>query len=215
MGDKVVKEKEWERFATSKGSIFPSCQYAPSMYVSSIPSHNDDADTEEGGGAGVVLIGDALHSFPPDLGQGVNTAFCDALLLGKSFEEAAASTYAGSSKTKATNSFVPEALKAYQEKNAPETRALIALARCGAPFQYYQASMIRKFRKGLWSLNIVLRLLLNKVTNGLSPKPALMLMMDPNMSFHRVMKKANTLTAVLWSSLLVVFLSLLRARIKV
>jgi len=38
---------------------------------------------------GVVLIGDALHSFPPDTGQGVNAAFCDVMALKASFEEAA------------------------------------------------------------------------------------------------------------------------------
>jgi len=38
---------------------------------------------------GVVLIGDALHSFPPDTGQGVNAALCDVMALKASFEEAA------------------------------------------------------------------------------------------------------------------------------
>jgi kynurenine 3-monooxygenase len=274
--DKIVEEKEWERFASSKGSIFPPCQYSPSMYVSSNhPRHKDDSafNTEEGFGAGVVLIGDALHSFPPDLGQGVNTAFSDAMMLGKAFEDASesasASNFPKASATKAPTSFVHKALKSYQEKNGPETRALISLARFGAPFQYKQASAIMRFRKVLWTANVVLRVLLNKVTNGFSPKPAIMLMMvccsvlfrlpvlspptvvivvvcfwpptnfcepqrlahpssfthccifsfyflfqDSDMSFRRIMKKANTLTAVLWSILLVVMLPLVRATIK-
>ena len=37
---------------------------------------------------------------------------------------------------------------------------------------------------------------------------------DPTMSFRRIMRKANTLTAVLWSSVLLVVLSLVRARIR-
>ena len=177
--DNIVEEEEWERFASSKGSTFPPCQYSPSMYVSSRPSHKDsDAiDAKEFDGTGVVLVGDALHSFPPDLGQGVNTAMCDALVLRKSFKDAAASSRSEADASKAPITFVSKALKSYQEKNGRETRALIALARCGAPFQYRQATKIMKFRKVLWTTNILLRIILNKITIGLSPKPAVMLMM--------------------------------------
>lgn len=162
--DKLVSKEEWEVFASTKGSTFPPCQYAPSMYVSC--SNNGDD-----GGAGVVLLGDALHAFPPDLGQGVNAAFCDALLLGNSFEEAV-----DAPPPSTNNSFVSKALESYQEKNGPETRALVALARCGAPFQYRQASRILKFQKIFWVANFLLRILLNKITLGFSPKPAMMMM---------------------------------------
>jgi len=196
--NKVVTEEEWEIFASTKGSRFPPCQYSPSMYVSSKKAE-----------AGVVLVGDALHTFPPDLGQGVNAAFCDAMLLGKSFEEAASSAISTDGEI---SSFVPEALKSYEATNGPESRALIALARCGAPFQYDQSSILNRFRKTFWAANLALRLLLNKVTFGLSPKPAVLLMMDPTISFRRVMKKANTLTAMLWSSVLMIVLSLVKSR---
>ena len=181
--DKIVDEKEWERFASSKGSTFPPCQYSPSMHVSSNhQSQKDDnaINTEEGFGAGVVIIGDALHCFPPDLGQGVNTAFCDAMMLGKAFESASASASSvpkAIATKKAPTSFVPKALKAYEDENGPETRALISLARFGAPFQYKQASAIMRFRKVLWTANVVLRIFLNKVTNGFSPTPSIMMMM--------------------------------------
>jgi 2-polyprenyl-6-methoxyphenol hydroxylase-like FAD-dependent oxidoreductase len=162
--DKMVAEDEWEKFASTRGLRFPLCQYAPSMYVSSNSNENDEND-----GAGVVLVGDALHAFPPDLGQGVNVALCDVMMLGKSFEKAAAAP-------KSTNSFVSEALKSYQDENGPETRALISLARVGGPFQYDQSSTKARFLKKLWIANFVLRLLLNKVTFGLSPKPAVLTM---------------------------------------
>ncbi len=177
--DKIVEEEEWERFASSKGSIFPPCQYTPSMYVSSKPDHENSnaVSSNDEGGTGVVLVGDALHSFPPDLGLGVNVAMSDALVLREAFEDAAASCVTEAGTSKPSISFVSRALKSYQEKNSRETRALIALARCGAPFQYPQITMKMKFQKVPYSLNILLRIVLNKVTNGLSPKPALMLQM--------------------------------------
>ena len=102
---------------------------------------------------------DALHAFPPDLGQGVNVAFC---------EEAAAIH------TENKESVMTRALRHYEEKNIPEVRALIALSRVGAPFQYGKNSM--KFRKFLWIANLTLRMLLNKLTLGVSPKPAIIMM---------------------------------------
>jgi 2-polyprenyl-6-methoxyphenol hydroxylase-like FAD-dependent oxidoreductase len=235
--DDLVTTHEWELFASTTGSRFPPCQYVPSMYVSSsttsstttktstITNHNKNKSSgttttttthssASYWGTGVVLLGDALHAFPPDLGQGVNAAFCDSMALGKSFEEAAAAVAATTTKSTTTTtttteevdpktdstkiattiaaaamttttttseteeeSFVSRALKSYQTTHGPETRALIQLARCGAPFQYGQSSRWNMFRKKLWTANLALRLLLNKVTFGWSPKPAILIMM--------------------------------------
>ena len=181
--DEIVAEDEWELFASTEGSRFPQCQYSPSLYVASKPCRNDDgnasdSNSEEAGGAGVVLIGDALHAFPPDLGQGVNSALNDAMVLGKCFEDAGSDDTSFTSKRGgAKKSFVSKALESYQKKNGPETRALIELARCGAPYQYEQQSPMMKLGKNVWKANIILRLLLNKVTLGLSPKPAILMMM--------------------------------------
>jgi hypothetical protein len=71
--------------------------------------------------------------------------------------------------------------------------------------------MMMKFRKTLWTANVALRLLLNKVTKGISPKPAILLMMDSRLSFRQVMNRANTLTVILWSSFAFILLSLTRA----
>lgn len=69
----LVSSEEWERFAKAKGTSFPHCQYSPGLQVSS----ND-------GECGVVLVGDAVHAFPPDIGQGINAGLEDALVLDKS-----------------------------------------------------------------------------------------------------------------------------------
>ena len=241
--NQIVDDEEWDLFASSQGAKFPPCQYSPSLYVSS-PSTTEENDNNndnnssssnssggsgDGIGAGVVLVGDALHSFPPDLGQGVNAALCDVMMLGKCFKDVlvarnnnnnnsksdnnindetttTTTTTTSTKKSSSSVSVVAQALKMYETTNGPETRALIALARCGAPFQYEQSSRIMKFRKLLWTANVALRLLLNKVTKGMSPKPAILLMMDARLSFRQVMKRANTLTGILWSSVVLTFL---------
>lgn len=57
--DKYVNDEEWERFARATGTTFPNCQYSPGLQISSSDGQN-----------GVVLVGDAAHAFPPDIGQG-------------------------------------------------------------------------------------------------------------------------------------------------
>lgn len=57
--DKYVDDAEWERFAKAAGTTFPNCQYSPGLQISS-----------PDGQSGVVLVGDAVHAFPPDIGQG-------------------------------------------------------------------------------------------------------------------------------------------------
>ena len=68
--DEMISEEEWERFAKAEGTRFPSCQYSPGMGVS-----NDD------GTCGIALVGDAIHAFPPDIGQGVNAGLADVVAL--------------------------------------------------------------------------------------------------------------------------------------
>ena len=92
--DKLVTDEEWDRFARSKGSRFPPCQYSPRLHVSS-----------PDGFSGVVLVGDAMHAFPPDLGQGVNAALGDVAVLDDSF-----SRYESLS----------DALGAYEDSQGPE-----------------------------------------------------------------------------------------------
>eukprot|EP00751_Fragilariopsis_kerguelensis_P036576 CAMPEP_0170958804 /NCGR_PEP_ID=MMETSP0735-20130129/35920_1 /TAXON_ID=186038 /ORGANISM="Fragilariopsis kerguelensis, Strain L26-C5" /LENGTH=157 /DNA_ID=CAMNT_0011372791 /DNA_START=125 /DNA_END=595 /DNA_ORIENTATION=+ len=86
--NQIIAEEEWKTFASSQGSRFPPCQYSPSLYVSSSSSNTKNSSGGGGGGAGVVLVGDALHSFPPDIGQGVNAALSDVMMLGQCFQDA-------------------------------------------------------------------------------------------------------------------------------
>ena len=167
----LVAEEEWQRFAESKGSRFPLCQYSPGAATSQ-------------GDAGVVLVGDALHTFPPDLGQGVNAALADVVALDSCLRR---------------EPLLGRALDAYQADRGPETKALVKLARVGAPYQYQQASRILTIRRYLWSFNILLRITLNKLTLGLTPQPGVMQMMDSQLSFKTIMQSADRLTAALWT----------------
>jgi len=183
--DTIVDPNEWDKLAKAEGSVFPFCQYSPRLHVSSST-----------GDGGVVLVGDALHAFPPDIGQGVNAALSDVMTLDKCFSDTMA-TAAGSDNSSNKNNIIRNALSMYECENGPETRALIALARCGAPFQYNQPSKYMKFRKLLWTFNVATRLLLNKLTLGVSPKPAIITQLNSSLSFRDVMRGANTLTVVL------------------
>ena len=71
----LVSKKEWDRFAKAQGTKFPLCQYSPGIQESS-----------ESGECGVVLVGDALHSFPPDIGQGINAGLEDVNSLDKALK---------------------------------------------------------------------------------------------------------------------------------
>ena len=66
----LVEAAEFDRFATTEGLSLPPCQYSPELYTLS-PNSN----------AAVVLVGDSVHTFPPDLGEGVNSGLEDVLCL--------------------------------------------------------------------------------------------------------------------------------------
>lgn len=64
-----MEKEEFERFATTEGLQLPPCQYSPEIYSVSRDSQ-----------AAVILVGDAVHTFPPDLGEGVNSGLEDVMV---------------------------------------------------------------------------------------------------------------------------------------
>jgi len=183
--DALISDDEWERFAKAKGLAFPPCQYSPGLQVSS--------DNNE---CGVLLIGDAAHAFSPDIGQGINSGFMDVV----QFNEILSKT---SSNEKSIQSKVSlgAALKEYEHIQAPETRALIRLARFGSPYQYNQSLRKDRLGKKLWTANIALRVILNKITFGVFPKPMIMNMSNIELTYRKVVRKADLGTAGLVSVL--------------
>lgn len=74
-----IDDAELARFAESQGGRFPDPQYCPGLQWvmgSKQGSAGPKEDGEEApqmkgleSASGVVLVGDAIHAFPPDLGQ--------------------------------------------------------------------------------------------------------------------------------------------------
>ena len=75
-----------------------------------------------------------------------------------------------------------------------QTKALIKLARFGSPYQYNQPLRMDRIGKKLWTINVIIRVLLNKVSFGVIPKPAIMMMADDNLTFKQVMRRADLVT---------------------
>jgi len=73
--DDVVSADEAAAFAAGAPGAFPAPCYSPRQQLL-LPK------------AGVVLVGDAIHAFPPDIGQGVNSALSDVVMLGEALDGA-------------------------------------------------------------------------------------------------------------------------------
>lgn len=119
----VLGAAELERFAASKGGYFPP------------PQHCTDAALapRAGRAACAVLAGDALHAFPPDLGQGVNSGLQDVARLAALLD--ASSVRFGAQADPAAPRQLGAAVAQYGRERAAEASALTRLVQLGAPFQ--------------------------------------------------------------------------------
>ena len=85
-------------------------------------------------------------------------------------------------------------MKKFEVNRLAETKALIRLARFGSPYQCNQPLYIDKVGKKLWTFNVLIRVLLNKASFGVVPKPAIMLAQNPDLTFRQVMFRADLVT---------------------
>ena len=180
--DEIVDESEWDRYAKAKGTTFPFCQYSPGSAVAS-----PKKDT------GVALVGDACHAFPPDIGQGINAGLQDVLALDRALCGQDITT---GKPPKTTSDQQPkpkalgDALEAYQRNRGPEHKALIRIAKCGAPYQYKQSWTRDRIGRKLWMANVLLRMVLNKLSFGLIPPAAISLLQNSDLTYRQVMRRA-------------------------
>jgi kynurenine 3-monooxygenase len=169
----LVEQAEFDRFARVEGLHLPPCQYSPELYVAS-PSANGS----------ILLAGDAVHCFPPDLGEGVNSGLEDVVALDRAL--------GGHDK-------VGDVAREYAKERGPESKALVRMVRFGAPFQYGQFGGVLTAQRLLWTFNFFGRMLLNKITFGLTPRPVFVEVSDAHKKYSTVMRRGDTLTAALWT----------------
>ncbi|KAL7472907.1 hypothetical protein ACHAXS_013285 [Conticribra weissflogii] len=197
--DPLISKDEWERFAKAEGTRFPPCQHSPGLAV-----WTDD------GNAGVALVGDAAHAFSPDIGQGINAGLMDVVCLDRALSGVdvetgkaailrtsdAPSEEDGTMTTPMTMTTptLSTALRRYQTQHSPEIASLIRLARFGAPYQYRQPHRIDRIRAKLWTMNLALRLILNKLTFGLVQPQCMLLAQNGDLTYSQVMRRADLTT---------------------
>jgi 2-polyprenyl-6-methoxyphenol hydroxylase-like FAD-dependent oxidoreductase len=198
--DELIDDAEWDRFAKAQGTSFPKCQYCPGLQVSS-----------PDGSAGVVLVGDAIHAFPPDIGQGINSGLSDVEALDRALQGKDILTNEASDTPPAS---LGDALKEYERVRAPEVKALIRLARFGSPYQYRQPLYRDRIGRILWTMNVAMRMVLNKLSRGLIPPAAIIMAQDKNMTFRKIMRRADLTTAGLMATLFASLFCVLRPFIK-
>jgi len=197
----VVSDEELQRFASSSGGVFPSPQYCRDLYAPFYPTNGNasrvayNSDKTEFTSA-AILLGDAVHSFPPDLGQGVNSALDDVLSLYKFLH----------SPNESSSPSLHTRLTSFERERSIEAKALCELMSFGFPYQYNQAP-----KKAFFSnLNIALRIILNKVMPVLFSPPALyMTFHSVDMTYDQVLRAAHRTTTrlyILLSCLVALFL---------
>ena len=107
-----VDDDEIERFAQAVPGEFPRPQYVRKMQTL-LGSTGEQQQQQQG----IALVGDSAHAFPPDLGQGVNSGLEDVVALYDVLQEGKGD--------------FSKALPAYEERRAPEARALCSLMQFG------------------------------------------------------------------------------------
>jgi 2-polyprenyl-6-methoxyphenol hydroxylase-like FAD-dependent oxidoreductase len=184
--DKIISAEEMARFLSSKGGQFPTPQYCSGLYkLLGKPDNNQ--------GTAVILLGDAVHCFPPDIGQGVNAALEDSYIFHKILEE--------------TNDNLLQALPRYQTQREPDVKALIRLVQISYPWQYNQAPLQKK----LWGINFFIRLVLHRLFPYFFEPHSFLLIQNHEFSYSEILEKSNRTTRRLFllGGLFIVALSLI------
>ncbi|CEM02547.1 unnamed protein product [Vitrella brassicaformis CCMP3155] len=121
----------------------------------------------------VAFVGDAAHSFPPDLGQGANAALEDVVVLDRCLRE--------------TNNCLAEALPLFSRQRAPDAHAIAHLAwrfKMGGS----STPLLQRIR---WRTDFVLRLALSRLLPFLFSPPVFLMIGERGLSYTEVWKRAE------------------------
>jgi 2-polyprenyl-6-methoxyphenol hydroxylase-like FAD-dependent oxidoreductase len=201
--DELVPEGVMRAFADSEGGVFPAPQASDGVaYVVggdggdggvAAAAAASSSSSSSSSASAVLLVGDAAHAFPPDLGQGVNAALQDVQWLT---ERALADN----------GDAVGPAARAYGADRAPEADALARLVAVGYPYQYQQAPV----RAKLWMFGFLARLALSKLplVGLLVSPPAFMLVQNTKLRYGEVLRRTRETTLRLVGAVVVLVAAL-------
>lgn len=189
----LVPETVMNKFAASTGGSFPAPQYSNGLTMAlaaadaALAGQQHDAAAAGGSttsalkGTGVALIGDAAHCFPPDLGQGVNSALEDVCVLERQLFDSAAGD-------------LSQALPAFEQQRLPDSAALVKLVQIGFPLQYNQYPLLR----ALWNIRFMAQVLAHKLLPFLVSPPLFLMIQDPQQSYSSVLAATERSRRVLY-----------------
>lgn len=172
----ILSSTELDRFTHSIGGAFPIPQFCSGLY--SLLSHPSTSEPSETAVPGILLLGDAVHCFPPDIGQGVNSALEDVVVLHQVLAENADN--------------LARSLPQYEKVRSPDVRAVVRLAQFAAPWQYNQD----RLQGRLWMLAFVVRLGLSKLLPLINP-PAFALIQNHDLSYQEIWQRNRRTTQLL------------------
>lgn len=184
----IISIEEADRFAKSNGGVFPMPQFCPGLHYL---LKQEPSETIQ---AGIVLLGDAIHCFPPDIGQGVNAALEDVSVLNDILSQ--------------SQNDLLQALPRYEAIRAMDVQAVVRLAQTAAPWQYNQ----NRLQARLWMMRFFLHFGLSRFLPGMSP-PAFFQLQNQKLSYQEIWSQEQSSSKILKVFSILVIISLLASAI--
>ena len=201
--DAFVDPSEVLQFAEAAAGSFPK------------PSHVERCIAVMGASNSsfAALAGDAVHFFPPDLGQGVNSGLEDVSAMSACLERWDAALALQQRQQSRQQPHQPSqqqpslkpsallaaALREYESDRVKEAAAIAKIMVYGYPYQYRQAP----WKGRLCLLNFALRLALNKIAPALFHPPAFFMVQQDGRSYFEINKLAQRTTRAIAKTALV------------
>ena len=160
--DEVFPDGVMNGFLEYRPGKFPDPQYCPHIHA-----RLGDAEAQ----TNFILIGDAAHSFPPDLGLGVNSALQDVFEFSQFLEN--------------TPDDIEAACNSYETARLPEAKALVRLVKTVFPYQYNHVP----WRFNLSLVKMLSQMMLHRLSGGLIDEPAFRLSQNEKISFTELERR--------------------------
>ena len=173
----IVSPQEVEQFVKNEGGSFPTPQYCCGLHF----LFEQAGKSSDCSAVGAILLGDAVHCFPPDIGQGVNSALEDVYVLHEALAK--------------SHDDLSSAIPLYETLRLPDVKPLVRLAQIAFPWQYNQDP----WRRALWNVNFFLRLVLSRLLPLVFSPPAFFLIQNYRLSYKEILGKAQHTTKILYT----------------